>query len=549
MHPAQPASSSCLSAAARHARRNSHPPSTGGADPGSAAHAARAAHAVHAGHAANVDHDADAAHAADGAARQASPRTRWVPPSGAGPLARAAAARRFARAVLLPALALFFTTPAPAAAQSPSRGFKVFIQGFDDVNGNGKVDCGEPVTVEVAYFDSPQDTTGAITGHLTSPFAGTAGLSFLHGTVQQDFTLSGGGCLGVITAGNASSDVEADLDFNCSPPSAFPIQGNAITWKYKAAFAGTTPAFTATAHGTTSDGLDQTPSVTGSLPIGTVCSGVAPSVRVGKTAAGSGAPGSVIVYTLSATDLTGLGLGGVQLTDVVPDQTTFDAAGSSAGWTCPAPGPGNLCTLPVGNLPPNGTITRVFAVAIASPLPAGVTAIANTACARQGPSLVLGCASTRTPTTGAPMLKLAKSLQSGTGAPGATLVYQLAVSNTGNQDSGPLTIDETVPANTSWNAGASAPGWACAGTAPGSSCTLQLANVPSGGSATTLYAVAIANPLPAGVTAITNTACVAGTQACGSLVTPTTGAPALSVHKSLAGTATPGATLTYTVTV
>jgi len=204
-------------------------------------------------------------------------------------------ARRLARAVLLPALTLLLIPPGPAAAQTPNRGFKVFVQGFDDVNGNGKLDCGEPVNVEVSYFDSPQDTTGAITGHLTSPFAGTAGLTFLPGTVQQDYTLTGGGCLGVVTAGNGPSDVAADLDFSCSPPIAFPIQGNAITWKYKAAFAGTSPAFTVTAHGTTSDGLGQTPAVTGSLPIGAVCSSVAPQVRVTKTAAGSGAPGSAIV--------------------------------------------------------------------------------------------------------------------------------------------------------------------------------------------------------------------------------------------------------------
>jgi uncharacterized repeat protein (TIGR01451 family) len=453
-------------------------------------------------------------------------------------------------AAMILLLLLVLLAPAhPLAAQAPARGINIFIAGFDDINNNGKLDCGEPVTVEVGYFDSPQSTTGSITGHIHAPFAGTTGIAFLHGTVLQDFTFTAGSCLGVVTAGNGQSDSAADLDFNCGPPSAFPIQGNSIAWKFKAIFTGTTPSLTAVAHGTTSDGLDLTPSTTKSDQIGAVCAGGNPSVNVTKTAAGTGAPGSVLVYTLSVTDTSGLGVGGAQLTDTVPDQTAFDAAASSAGWFCPASTPGSLCTLPVGNVPAGGTVTRFFAVTIASPLPAGFTVIANTACARQGPSLVLGCASTTTPTTGAPVLKLAKRLQSGTGTPGATLVYQLTVANTGNQDSAPATLGETVPANTAFNAAASAPGWACSGTGPGSTCTLPIGGVPAGGSTSALFAVAIANPLPAGVTAVTNTACVAGTQACGSVTTPTNGAPALSIHKSLAGTAAPGATLTYTIAV
>jgi uncharacterized repeat protein (TIGR01451 family) len=489
-----------------------------------------------------------------------TPRTRgpltYSPAASAFTLAAtsgvaAAAASTVALAATAAVAILLLALPHPLSALPPARGFNVFIVGFDDVNGNGALDCGEPVTVEVGYFDSPQDTTGSITGHLHAPFAGSTGLAFLHGTVQQDFTLTAGSCLGVVTAGNGPSDPAADLDFNCAPPSANPTQGNAIAWKFKAVFTGTSPSLTAVAHGTTSDGLDQTPGATKSDQIGGVCSGgnPNPSVNVTKTAAGTGAPGSVLVYTLSVTDTSGLGIGGAQLTDTVPDQTAFDAAASSAGWFCPASTPGSLCTLPLGNVPPGGTVTRFFAVTIASPLPAGFTVVANTACARQGPSLILGCASTTTPTAGAPVLKLAKRLQSGTGTPGATLVYQLTVANTGNQDSPPVTVGEAVPDNTSFSAAASAPGWTCTGTGTGSTCTHPIGGVPAGASTSTLFAVVIANPLPAGVTAVTNTACVVGTQACGSLTTPTNGTPALSVHKSLAGTATPGALLTYTVTV
>ncbi len=462
-----------------------------------------------------------------------------------GPLRRSA---RPARLAILAGLALLPWTVPTAWAQPAARGFSVAITGFDDVNGNGKLDCGEPITVEAGYFDAPQDSTAAITGHLTAPFSGTTGLAFLPGTVQQDFTLTAG-CVGNVTTGNDPSAARADIDFSCGPPSASALQGNGIFWKFKATFVGSSPSLTATAQGTTSDGLNQTPATTKSDSFGTVCSGAGASVTVTKTAAGSGAPGSVVVYTISATDTSGLGLGGVQLTDVVPDLTAFDAAASSAGWSCPATTSGSLCTLPIGNLPPNGTLTRFFAVDIASPLPTGTASIANTACARQGPSSVVGCASASLPTTGAPVLKLAKSVQSGNGAPGATLVYFLVVSNSGNQGSAPVTIAETVPANTTWNAAASSGGWSCAGSGAGSSCTLQVGSVPAAGSAADLFAVTVANPLPAGVTSVTNTACVSGSQTCGSVVTPTDGTPTLSVLKSLSGTAAPGATLTYTITV
>jgi uncharacterized repeat protein (TIGR01451 family) len=451
-------------------------------------------------------------------------------------------------AALLAAAMLLLVLAHPLAAQTPQRGFRIYVAGFDDVNGNGTLDCGEPVTLGVGYFDSPQDSTAPITGHITALYAGSTGLSFLPGTVAQDFTLTSGSCQGTILGGNAPSDAEADLSFTCGSPSAYPVQGNAIAWTFQALFTGTGPTFTAAANATTSDGLDQQPNVNQSGLVGTVCTSPGPSITFTKTAAGTGAPGSTLVYTLRVTDLSGLGLGGVQVTDVVPPATTFDGAASTAGWSCPATTSGTLCTLPLGNVPPNGTATAHFAVTLASPLPAGTTAVANTACARQGPTQILGCATANTPTTGAPLLHLAKTLLSGTPTPGATLVYQLAASNTGNQDAGPLTLAETVPAATTWSA-AGSPGWTCAATSPGSACTLALPNLPAGTTSTTRFAVVLADPLPAGLTATTNTACIAGTQTCGSLTTPTDGTPAVSLHKSLAGTAAPGATLTYTLAV
>src|ERR1700720_1154007 len=385
---------------------------------------------------------------------------------------------------------------APAGAQViVGRGFGESFVSFQDVNGNGVLDCLEPVTIRAAYVDPASDTaTGSITGQMVAPFAGTSGLQLIPGSVELDRVFSVGDCVATIAGGNDPSDVEATVNFSCGPPQnngPGAQGGNVVAFLYRAAFVGTVPSFTAIMRGTTSDGLDLRPQLTQSAGIGAVCpaGGGTPSVSVIKTAAGTGLPGSTLLYTISATDLSGLGLGGLQLTDEIPQNTVFDAAASSPGWVCPATSAGSLCRLPAGNLGPDGTVTRYFAVDILPALPAGVSSVSNTACARSGPSTVVGCGSVATPTAGTVSLNLAKSLASGTGTPGGTVVYGLCVVNSGTQDSGPVTLGETVPADTSWAGGG---GWSCSGAGAGSTCSLAVGNVPAGGgSASAQFAVVV----------------------------------------------------------
>jgi uncharacterized repeat protein (TIGR01451 family) len=451
-------------------------------------------------------------------------------------------------------------TVAPAGAQIiVGRGFGESFVGFQDVNGNGVLDCLEPVTIRAAYVDPAADTaTGSVTGQMVAPFAGASGLAFIPGSVELDRVFSVGDCVATIVGGNDASDVEATVNFSCGPPrnnGPGAQGGNVVAFLYRAFFRSTTPSFTAAMRGTTSDGLDLRPQFTDSSGIGAVCpaGGGTPSVTVLKTVAGTGLPGSTLLYTISATDLSGLGLGGLQLTDEVPQNTVFDAAASSPGWVCPATSAGSLCRLAAGNLDPNGTVTRFFAVDVVPALPAGASVVSNTACARSGPSTVVGCGSVATPTAGMVSLTVAKSLASGTATPGGTVVYDLAVVNSGTQDSGPVTLSETVPANTSWAGGG---GWSCSGAAAGSSCTLAVGNVAAGGgSAGAQFAVVVASPLPAAVTSIANTACADAPGApgmnhsCGTATIPTIGMPLLAVHKTVAGTGAPGSHLIYSIAV
>jgi uncharacterized repeat protein (TIGR01451 family) len=451
---------------------------------------------------------------------------------------------------------------APAGAQViVGRGFGESFVSFQDVNGNGVLDCLEPVTIRAAYVDPASDTaTGSITGQMVAPFAGSSGLAFIPGSVEIDRVFSVGDCVATIAGGNDPSDVNATVNFSCGPPhnnGPGAQGGNVVAFLYRAVFQNTVPSFTAVMRGTTSDGLDLRPQLTDSSGIGAVCpGGGGPSVTVLKTAAGTGVPGSTLLYTISATDLSGLGLGGLQLTDEVPQNTVFDAAASSPGWMCPATSAGSLCRLQAGNLGPDGTVTRYFAVDIVPALPAGVSAVTNTACARSGPSTVVGCGSVATPTAGTVSLNLAKSLASGTGTPGGTVVYNLSVVNSGTQDSGPVTLTETVPADTSWAGGG---GWSCSGAGAGSTCSLAVGNLPAGGgSASAQFAVVVMSPLPAGVSSIANTACSdapgapggpGGNHSCSTVTIPTTGMALLAVNKTVAGTGAPGSNLIYAITV
>lgn len=296
-------------------------------------------------------------------------------------------------------------------------------------------------------------------------------------------------------------------------------------------------------------------------PAGNNCSTVntpaqgTPALSLKKTlTSGTGTPGTTLVFTLTTTNNGNQGAAGVVLTETVPANTTFSAAASSPGWSCTAPTAGSTCTLTLGTLAGgDASLSRSFAVAVDSPLPAGVTSVQNTACAAAG--TLQSCDTTTVPTNGAPALTIKKTLSSGTGTPGSSLVYALTVTNSGNQAAASLRLTETVPAHTTFAPASSATGWTCSpGTGAGSSCTFSLPTLAGGGASTTvLYAVTIVTPLPAGITQIANTACLQGgpsSNLCDQITTPTTGHPVLAIVKALtAGTPAPGSTLTYTLTV
>ena len=118
----------------------------------------------------------------------------------------------------------------------------------------------------------------------------------------------------------------------------------------------------------------------------------APDLSVTKTeGGGTTQPGVAAVYTLSYSNVTsvnGQNAVGVQLSETVPANTTFNAAASLPSvWSCPNGSVGGtVCTLNVGavNAAANGSAT--FAVNVLAALPAGVIQISNSSTIAESPN-------------------------------------------------------------------------------------------------------------------------------------------------------------------
>jgi uncharacterized repeat protein (TIGR01451 family) len=95
------------------------------------------------------------------------------------------------------------------------------------------------------------------------------------------------------------------------------------------------------------------------------------------------APNETIEYQLDFANAGEEVARGVQVSDIVPDNTTFDIAKSPAGWVCtPDNNAGSTCVFEVGTVSGGGSSGKVvFAVIVddGSTIPVGVTEIMNTA--------------------------------------------------------------------------------------------------------------------------------------------------------------------------
>jgi uncharacterized repeat protein (TIGR01451 family) len=90
-------------------------------------------------------------------------------------------------------------------------------------------------------------------------------------------------------------------------------------------------------------------------------------LEISKTSEPFVQPGATLVYTINYGNTGGTTATGVVITETVPASTTFNAAASTPGWSCPNGSPaGTMCTHAVADIPPGGTGSLLFAVTIAA---------------------------------------------------------------------------------------------------------------------------------------------------------------------------------------
>ncbi|MFN8485318.1 MAG: hypothetical protein U0768_19950 [Anaerolineae bacterium] len=301
-------------------------------------------------------------------------------------------------------------------------------------------------------------------------------------------------------------------------------------------------------------------------------------------------PGDTILYTVTIRNTGNTAATGVVFTDT-PDPNTTLVSGSVTA----APGlviSGNAGVPPVvvsiGTLPAGGTATVTFQVRIANPLPSGVTQVANQGVVTgnnfpniptNDPKTPQPNDPTITPVTAAPIINATKTDflavdadNNGFASPGDTLLYTVTIANTGNAAATGVVFTDTPDANTTLVSGSvqTSQGTVTGGNAGVPPVTVNVGTIPAGGSVTISFRVKINNPLPSGVTQVSNQGIVSGSNFPNTPTdnprtptpgdptdTPVVAAPVISAFKSATlvqdidgnGAASPGEVLLYTVQI
>jgi LPXTG-site transpeptidase (sortase) family protein len=232
-------------------------------------------------------------------------------------------------------------------------------------------------------------------------------------------------------------------------------------------------------------------------------------------------PGDTLSYTLDYQNAGNSLASGVVISETVPDNTTFNAGASSAGWSCAGGSPaGTSCQFSVGDVDIGESGSVTFAVTIDNPVPAGITQIDNTASIADDGShgseadLANNSDDETTPLTAVPDLRITKDDGVTIVSPGTTLTYTLTIENVGNQGATGVEVTDTIPTNTTYVSSSAS------GSESGGVVSWPAFDLAAGDAAIFTVAVDVDDPFPVGVTTIVNTAHVEDDGANGPEPTP-----------------------------
>ena len=292
-----------------------------------------------------------------------------------------------------------------------------------------------------------------------------------------------------------------------------------------------------------------------------------PDLQVRKVDHGFEAePGDTIRYTMRFTNTATATATGVVLTDTVPSNTTYNAAESTSLWNCPSTDAGTICTLPVGTLQGNfssGSVT--FAVDVHDSVHSSVNYIVNAVeigdDGSNGPDRNPGdnFSSAITPLDASTDLQVRKVDHGFEAEPGDTIVYTMRYTNTGTNTATGVTLTDTVPSGTTFNADMSTIGWNCPFPDAGTTCTFDVGTMPGNfSSGSVAFVVDVLDPLHSSFNFIVNAVAIGDDGAggpdqnpgdnFGTAVTPVDARTDLQVRKVDHGfEAEPGDTIHYTM--
>ena len=218
-------------------------------------------------------------------------------------------------------------------------------------------------------------------------------------------------------------------------------------------------------------------------------------------------PGDTLSYTLDYENTGNSLASGVVISETVPDDTTFNAGASTAGWSCADASPaGTACQLTIGDVGIGASGSATFAVTVDDPVPFGVTQIDNSASIADDGThgsesdLTNNSDDETTPLDAAPDLRIAKGDGVTIVSPGTTLTYTLTVENVGDQDATGAEVTDTIPADTAFVSASAG------GTETGGVVSWPAFDLAAGDSITFTVTVDVDDPFPVGVTTIVNNA-------------------------------------------
>ncbi|MEJ5312657.1 MAG: hypothetical protein WHX52_23070, partial [Anaerolineae bacterium] len=340
-------------------------------------------------------------------------------------------------------------------------------------NGVDTVTPGDTLTYQIIVTNTGnQEAAGvvvsdALPAHTTFVSASDGGSLSAPGVVTWPaFTLDGGGA-------------SATCALTVTVANPFPVDTNLLTNTATVADAGITYATAVDV-----DAVNAAPSLALSKDDGT----------------GTATPGNTLIYRLVITNSGNQLAGGIVLTDTLPAHTTFTLASDNGQETAPGSG---IVVWPAFDLPGGGTgVTRLLVVTVDNPLPAGVTAITNTAVLRDNRGFTAPAATDVDAVNANPNFILTKTNAVTTTTPGATLGYAITITNTGNQGATGILISDTLPADVTFGSASNGG----AETAPGSGIVVWPAfTLASGASATRYLTVTVNATLPPGLEVLINT--------------------------------------------